>query len=96
MGIEQRSFISILAAWVVVLLVTPAPFLGAQDRESGQDEPDKASSEDPRPSVSEYVFVEDSLPYVPTANTIVSKLPLELRLTPNNVGIVTKPRVTSG
>ena len=42
-------------------------------------------------SVSEYVFVEGSLPFVPTSNTIVNKLPLKRRLTPNNTGIVTSP-----
>lgn len=42
-------------------------------------------------SVSEYVFVEGSLPYVPTSNTIVTKLPLDRRSTPNNVGFVTEP-----
>ena len=30
-------------------------------------------------SVSEYVFVEGSLPFVPTSNTIVNKLPLKLK-----------------
>ncbi len=38
---------------------------------------------------TEFIFVEGSLPLVPTANTIASKLPLPLRLTPNNVGMVT-------
>jgi hypothetical protein len=42
-------------------------------------------------SVSEYVFVEGSLPYVPRSNTIVTKLPLDRRSTPNNVGFVTEP-----
>jgi TonB-dependent siderophore receptor len=41
--------------------------------------------------VREYVFVEGSLPYVPSSNTIVTKLPLERRSTPNNVGVVTEP-----
>ena len=38
---------------------------------------------------TEYIFVEGSLPLVPSGNTIASKLPLPLHLTPNNVGIVT-------
>ncbi len=38
---------------------------------------------------TEFIFVEGSLPLVPSANTIASKLSLPLRLTPNNVGIVT-------
>ncbi len=39
--------------------------------------------------VEEYVFVEGSLPYVPSSSTIVTKLPLDRRSTPNNVGFVT-------
>ena len=38
---------------------------------------------------TEFIFVEGSLPLVPSANTIASKLPLPLHLTPNNVGIIT-------
>ncbi len=93
MGIEQRSLFKFLA-WIVVSFVVQVPFLGAQDEkpgQPGQEDPENVSRSDPRPTVTEYVFVEGSLPYVPTANTIVSKLPLALRWTPNNVGIVTAP-----
>lgn len=44
----------------------------------------------PAPAVTEYVYVEGSLPYVPSSNTIVTKLPLERHKTPNNVGYVTE------
>lgn len=38
----------------------------------------------------EFIYVEGSLPFVPDSNTIVTKLPLPLELTPNNVGLVTR------
>ena len=37
-----------------------------------------------------FIFVEGSLPYVPNSNTIATKLPLSLLLTPFNVGTVTE------
>ena len=91
MSIEQRSLFKFLAAWIVVSFVVQVPFLGAQDKEPRQDDPENVSGSDPRLTVTEYIFVEGSFPYVPTANTIVSKLPLALRWTPNNIGIVTAP-----
>lgn len=56
----------------------------AGDKGQGKQEPPKIRS-------SHFVFVEGSLPYIPTSNTIATKLPLVLRLTPFNVGIVTAP-----
>jgi TonB-dependent siderophore receptor len=35
--------------------------------------------------------VEGSFPYIPTSNTIATRLPVPLRLTPANVGTVTEP-----
>jgi iron complex outermembrane receptor protein len=37
-----------------------------------------------------FILVEGDLPYVPSSNTVASKLPLSLLLTPFNVGTVTK------
>ena len=72
-----------------------APLSAAPDDE---DQPDpaaqQASQQSSSATLEEHVFVEGSLPYVPENNTIVSKLPTELRLTPNNVGVVTKPLFT--
>jgi TonB-dependent siderophore receptor len=42
----------------------------------------------PIPPQRQEVTVEASLPYLPTSNTIASKLPLELAWTPANVGVV--------
>jgi len=61
----------------------------AQDEDTSEDDNEKTEAG----ALSEYVFVEGSLPYVPNSNTVATKLPLELRLTPNNVGIVTSPLI---
>jgi catecholate siderophore receptor len=68
--------------------------VSAQEPNSGDDEPKTTAPGQPAAEVEEYVFVEGSLPYVPNSNTIVTRLPLELRLTPNNVGIVTAPLIS--
>ena len=51
----------------------------------------RPAPEPTRPEVEEYVYVEGSLPYVPNSNTMITRLPLELQLTPSNVGVVTAP-----
>ncbi len=79
---------ALLAAFLTVL--TPMSLAARQEEDDApaqKKEPATAAQSQARP-VAEYVFVEDSLPYVPRSNTIVTKLPLELRLTPNNVGTV--------
>lgn len=45
----------------------------------------------PVASYEDVLFVEDSLPYVPDSNTIVTKLPLPLQKTPASVGVVSQP-----
>ncbi len=69
-----------IAATVAVLV--PASFLVAQEVE-GEAEEQLVQAE-----ATEFIFVEGSLPLIPSSNTIASKLPLSLFLTPNNVGIV--------
>ena len=54
----------------------PAPKSGQQQARRGQ--------------AQDFIYVEGSLPYVPTSNTIAAKLPLSLQLTPFNIGIVTR------
>ncbi len=65
----------------------------SQEPQTKKDETKETGPEPPAapPSVEEYVFVEGTLPYVPSSNTIVTKLPLERLSTPNNVGFVTEP-----
>ena len=65
----------------------------AQEKDSQKKNSKPASPAPAPPQVEEYVFVEGALPYVPRNNTIVTKLPLDLRLTPNNVGVVTAPLI---
>ncbi len=57
----------------------------ASEAENEQEEEQEA----PQIRDIRFVYVEGSLPYVPSSNTIATKLPLELRLTPFNVGSVT-------
>lgn len=70
------------AALCAAIIATPL-VAGAQSSPQG-DPPQQLPLE-----ATEYIFVEGSLPLVPSANTIASKLPMSLHRTPNNVGIVT-------
>ncbi|HSF18836.1 MAG TPA: TonB-dependent siderophore receptor [Vicinamibacteria bacterium] len=74
-------------ALVLVLILALA---GGARGDQQKDDPDKPP---PTPQLTEYVYVEGSLRYVPRSNTIVTKLPLDRRSTPNNVGVVTEPLV---
>ena len=78
---------------IAVLLAAITLFAGLAhpQEQKTDDDPEKTTSGEPRPEVEEYVYVEDSLPYVPNSNTVIARLPLELRLTPSNVGVVTAP-----
>ena len=60
----------------------------AQDSADPQQSPQQ---QPPQGQVTQFIFVEGSLPYVPGSNTIAAKLPLSLQLTPFNIGIVTRP-----
>ena len=64
------------------LLAVPAPLLTAQEAEN------EAAEQVVQAQATEFIFVEGSLPLVPSSNTIATKLPLPLFLTPSNVGIV--------
>ena len=63
----------------------------AQSTDSGSSatEPQQTQEADRRGQAREFILVEGGLPYVPSSNTIASKLPLSLLLTPFNVGTVT-------
>lgn len=79
---------------IAFLLATTAAttvFVRGQDQSASDADPDEPSAQQPGVEVEEYVFVEGSLPYVPGSNTIITRLPLDLRLTPSNVGVVTAP-----
>jgi TonB-dependent siderophore receptor len=83
---------AVIAA-LALALSTPAS--GAQEEtRKPESSSDPSPEQEPPISVEEYVYVEGSLPYVPKSNTIVTKLPLDRRSTPNNVGVVTEPLAT--
>jgi len=64
-------------------------FLAAPLAAAAQSSPQDETEQRLPLEATEFIFVEGSLPLVPSANTIASKLPLPLHLTPNNVGVVT-------
>ena len=89
MRIAMRPVIRVLrSALVVTTLGSPAYSQEAQEEEKKPSDPQSQAAPI---AVTEYVFVEGSLPYVPSSNTIVTKLPLDRRSTPTNVGFVTEP-----
>ena len=70
-------------------LLLAAVALPAAAQETDTDEP-AAPQQSRRGQAREFIFVEGSLPYVPGSNTVASKLPLTVMLTPFNVGTVTE------
>ncbi|NKB89606.1 MAG: TonB-dependent siderophore receptor [Acidobacteria bacterium] len=72
------------ALYLALAAAVPAGSLLAQDPESDPQEEQVLQGE-----ATEYIFVEGSMPLVPSTNSIASKLPLSLFLTPNNIGMVT-------
>jgi len=79
-----RAVLLLLAAPVAAAGLYPPTIVMAQEtdaEEAGQELDLRAR---------EVVFVEGSLPLVPTSNTIATKLSLSLQATPQNIGIVTR------
>ena len=87
------SIIGVLALAMAFPAVAQEP-AATQQAASTQDaaEPAPQSGQQParRGQAKAFIYVEGSLPYVPTSNIIAAKLPLSLQLTPFNVGIVTR------
>lgn len=81
----------VLSGLVVLAFGSPTYSQEPQEKQKTPPSTDDPQSPAVPVRVNEYVFVEGSLPYVPSSNTIVTKLPLDRRSTPNNVGIVTEP-----
>jgi outer membrane receptor for monomeric catechols len=57
----------------------------------GEKKPPEEKTEEEQLVATEFVLVQENLPYVPSSNTIVTKLPTSLMLTPFNVGVVGEP-----
>jgi TonB-dependent siderophore receptor len=53
--------------------------------------PEEEQGQEPVGTYEDVLFVEESLPYVPDSNTIVTKLPQPLQKTPASVGVVSEP-----
>jgi outer membrane receptor protein involved in Fe transport len=88
------------ALLIVLMLIGVAPGLAetaAAPATAGMDEStepvegNEANVPAPASVANEVVVVEGSLPYIPTANMIATRLPIELRWTPTNVGTVNEP-----
>ncbi len=73
---------ALACGWTLAATLSPAAL--ADDRAAAEE-----TAADPAMKVEEEVWVEESLPYLPTSNTIVTKLPVELEWTPAHVGVVT-------
>lgn len=66
------------------LLGSPRPLIADSQKADEQD----AEQSPPLTTEKDIVLVEASLPFVPTSNTITTKLPMDLEWTPANVGVV--------
>ncbi len=67
--------------WLLALALPAAA--AAQDAGSGKAEPAA-----PPATLEDEVWVEESLPYAPSSNTVATKLPVAQSWTPANVGVV--------
>lgn len=87
--VGQRS-LTLLA--LIALLALPSTIRAAEPAPPGQeaDQEQQEEAQELDLTAREFVFVEGSLPLVPTSNTIATKLPVPLRRTPQNVGVVTR------
>ncbi|HZI95153.1 MAG TPA: TonB-dependent receptor plug domain-containing protein, partial [Patescibacteria group bacterium] len=94
-SLPDSRFISrvlfVLLMLPMLLMALPA----GQLRAEGTAQPDDgaaakpaADPNKPLPAPPTTITVEGSLPYIPTSNTIATRLPVPLRLTPANVGTV--------
>ena len=77
----------LLRILTLLALIASPHLLLAQQAE--QEDAAQAKEQVLQRQATEFIFVEGSLPLVPSSNTIATKLPLSLFMTPNNVGIVT-------
>ena len=92
--IMKKTFVACLCS--TFLLAAAFPATAQQTPQSTAATPQDESPADPqqqnppRGQARAVIFVAGSLPYVPTSNTIATKLSLPLQLTPFHVGIVTR------
>ena len=78
-----------LLSLLAVLATLAAPLVATPASDQADPPPPAEELEEPAAAVEGgVVTVIDALPYVPASNTIASKLPLPLRLTPASVSVV--------
>ncbi len=87
MLLHRSSTSSLRPSWPIALIALVAsvglhPVRAQTEEEETQEEAPVATERD-------IVLVEGELPFVPTTNTIATRLPVELDWTPANVGVVT-------
>ncbi len=69
---------------------TMTPPTPKADAEAASPAGEASSVPVPPVTVTDYLFVDGALPYVPASNTIATKLPLSLRKTPASVGVISE------
>jgi len=84
------------ALTILALVAAPALLLAQETEQEGATPSEEARYEEQliEAQATEFIFVEGSLPLVPSSNTIASKLPLSLFMTPNNVGCANRTPVS--
>jgi len=88
----MKKVVSSLLATLLLVTASPALADGAARTAVQQAAPAAGTAQQQaspqRERTRDFIVVEGSLPYVPSSNTIATKLPLALLLTPFNVGAV--------
>jgi iron complex outermembrane receptor protein len=69
-------------------LALALPLAAAAAADDGRQAAEDTAPATPPTTLEEEVWVEESLPYAPTSNTVATKLPVAQRWTPANVGVV--------
>lgn len=83
---RRRSFPALLAA-TLIATASPAAVEGEKPGSAAEETAaDPASA--PSSVHEDYLFVRESLPFLPGSNTITTKLPMSIEETPANVGVV--------
>ncbi len=77
-----------IALSLSLCLLLPTLRAAAEDTPAAEEGATSEAAAEPAAVQKDVVFVQDSLPFIPTSNTIATKLPVELRWTPANVGVV--------
>jgi iron complex outermembrane receptor protein len=75
-------------AYLAGVLANAALLVAAAPLPAQEDSVDTPAEEEPTVEERDVLFVEESLPFLPSSNTIATKLPIETAWTPAHVGVV--------